>query len=294
VTTLEKLELTDVKTVNKLITDMRLLTTSPNGQLRHTAWEALSILEDAVEQTGKLMPETAAAGTVMGLARNAYRQDQAIKTLNKAIQSGGPVISKDAQGREVLNVKAAVNLVDKLVAKDRYFGGAFSEPQLAALRKDIGGLAGTPAMPKGAGRTITPPTRQADPAMPPVPGNVAVRQLPEPTLPGEPARVTPREKLGARPPFGGAHAGTWGLILGSATAAGVPLTITAPVAAIIGAHATQKQIRWLVANALLDPKRSGIVRAAMDSRGRLDRRLYGVLRESLSPAEKQQYVRETR
>ena len=38
----------------------------------------------------------------------------------------------------------------------------------------------------------------------------------------------------------------------------------------------------------------GLMQAAMDSQGRLDRRGYGVMQATLSPAEKRQYLRETR
>jgi hypothetical protein len=75
---------------------------------------------------------------------------------------------------------------------------------------------------------------------------------------------------------------------------GVPASITATTAAIGAAHVTQRQARWLLSHALLDPKRRGLMQAALDSQGRLDRRVYGVLQATLSPAEKQAMQRETR
>ena len=115
-----------------------------------------------------------------------------------------------------------------------------------------------------------------------------------PDVAPEPVPVTPRQALGERPPFAGPRAGTWGAVLATMTAIGVPAPVVATVAGIGAAHITQRQARWLMAHALLDPKRRAVMQAALDGQMRLNPRVYGALVATLSPEEKTAYQRETR
>jgi hypothetical protein len=172
--TLKGLDSTDVKTVHNLLKKLRPLTASGSGEVRYVAHAAMDILSDAVEQTARIgVPETAAAGKLMAQARKAFRQEKAVETLRRKLRDGGGIVSKDANNNTAVNIKAVMNLVDNLVATDRYFARSFTPAELAQMRKDFAELAGTPAMPK------TRPTR---------PGPEDIKAARQVRIPDEPER----------------------------------------------------------------------------------------------------------
>jgi hypothetical protein len=199
-TTLKTTDNTDVKTVHRMLKDLRPLTSAKNGEVRYVAMRAMDILSDAVEKTADLGIEgTKAAGILMREARKAFRREKAVETLRHHFRDAGPVVSKDAQGRTVVNVKALMNSVDKLAASDPYFRGSFSAQEFQQLKDDIGRFAGTPAMPtKRPVRTA--PEDVAKPKVVTIPEEpVPPTPEPRPTPPGRP-RVPQRPPRPERPP----------------------------------------------------------------------------------------------
>jgi hypothetical protein len=299
----------NVKTIREEMRRLGPLTRSADGNVRGAAKQLYGIYAEALEASP-------VANDLLRSANATFRKEMALQDVQEWLRPGHGVVRMDQQGRETINVGALLTRLEKQVGDDAQFARSFGPDDLQAIRQDFGRLAGTPKMPTSPPRAPRPellpgsapdvPARLREAPTPP--GTPAEVQRPRlealpggagpgrrmPDAPLEPAPVTPRQALGERPAFAGPRTGTWGAILASMTALGVPAPITAVTAALGAAHVTQRQGRWLIAHALLDPRRRGLMQAAMDSQGRLDRRVYGVMQATLSPAEKRQYLRETR
>jgi hypothetical protein len=299
---------TSLTTIREELRRLGPLTRSQDGNVRGAAKQLYGVYADVLEASP-------VANDLLRQANATFRKEMALQDVSEWLRPGHGIVRIDQQGRQTINVGALMTRLEKQISDDSLFRGAFSPDELQALRQDVGRLAGTPRMPtrtpqapqpallpgsapEVAARLRQPPEAPGLPAEVPRPRVEALpggagpgRRMPD--VPTEPSPVTPRQALGERPAFAGPRAGTWGAILASMTAMGVPASITATTAAVGAAHVTQRQARWLLSNALLDPKRRGLMQAAMDSQGRLDRRVYGVMKATLSPAEKRQYLRET-
>jgi hypothetical protein len=308
--TLERAEgSVSVQTIRNELRRLGSLTRSPNGDIRGPAKQLYGLYADALEASP-------AANDLLRQANATFRREMALEDISDWLRPGRGIVRIDQQGRETINVGALLTRLEKHLGDDTLFAKSFTPDDLQALRQDFGRLAGTPRMPTrppqapqpellpGSAPDVSARLRQP-PEPPGVPAEVPrprVEALPGgagpgrrmPDAPPEPAPVTPRQALGERPAFAGPRAGTWGAILATMTAMGVPASITATTAALGAAHVTQRQARWLLSNALLDPKRRGLMQAALDSQGRLDRRVYGVMEAILRPAEQRAYQRETR
>jgi hypothetical protein len=278
---------TSVQTIQQELRRLGPLTRSPNGDIRGPAKQLYGIYADALEASP-------AANDLLRQANATFRKEMALQDVSEWLRPGHGVVRVDNHGRQTINVGALLTKLEKTVGDDALFARSFAPDELQAMRQDFGQLAGTPRMPT---RTLTAP-RPGTPPSPPaeesLPGNIRVKQVPEPTVPGQPAPVTPRQALGERPPFAGPRAGTWGAILATMQAIGVSAPVVATMAGAGAVHVTQRQARWLLANALLDPKRRGLMQAALDGQMRLNPRIYGALVATLSPEEKKAYTRETR
>jgi hypothetical protein len=309
-TSLEKAEgAVSVQTIREELRRLGPLTRSSDGNVRGAAKQLYGVYADALESSP-------VATDLLRQANATFRREMALQDVQEWLRPGHGIVRIDPQGRETLNVGALLTRLEKHLGDDSLFAKSFAPDEVQALRQDVGRLAGTPRMPTQTPPAPRPallpgsapdvPARLQEPPGPPaIPAEIPrprVEALPGgagpgrrgPDIPPEPPPVTPREALGERPAFAGPRAGTWGAILATMTAMGVPASITATTAAIGAAHVTQRQARWLLSHALLDPKRRGLMQAALDSQGRLDRRVYGVLQATLSPAEKQAMQRETR
>lgn len=145
-----------------------------NGNVRYVAGQARTLLEDAMEQSMQGSPDAREGVTMLRAARQAYRREAAVDTLTDMLKKAGPVISDNAAGQEVVNAKAAMNLVDRLSDPQRYrfFAGSFAPEELAQLRTEI----------RGAAQQAKAIPRQV-PIEPPSPPMTGPLELPEPTLP---------------------------------------------------------------------------------------------------------------
>jgi hypothetical protein len=181
---------TTVKEINNLLKDLGPLSSSSSGKVRYAAMQASDALHDAVIRTGRELPETAYAGKVMDQARGAWRREKAVETLSDAFHVGGTVVERDAQGRTVVNVKAALNQLERIMHRNRFFAGSFTPEELTDMRRMVEGLIGTPQIPR---------------QRPPVPQSVQMKDLgapPPPVVPKEvpPPQLMQMKDLGAPPP----------------------------------------------------------------------------------------------
>ena len=154
------------------------LTSAPSGDVRRTASALYGIYSDLLEKT----PSIAEA---IKDANRTFKRTKAVEEINSWSQGGkGSFVTRDAQNRLVLNQTALFNKLDTL-ERNKLFRGAFSDEEWAALRKDVGEFANTPAL----GKDVPRPE--------PVPlGEPAYKTLPEPTR--EPVLGYPKE-LGPEP-----------------------------------------------------------------------------------------------
>jgi hypothetical protein len=298
---------TSFKTIREELRRLGPLTKSQDGNVRGAAKQLYGLYADVLEASP-------IANELLRNANATFRKEMALQDVQEWLRPGHGVVRVDNQGRQTINVGALLTRFEKQVGDDALFRGSFAPDELQALRQDLGRLAGTPTMPRGsmpaaARPELLPgatPNVPASMQQPPTPGAVPREQArPRPEqlpggagpgrrtteTPGEPVPVTPRRQLGPRPKALGTRAGEWGAVLSTLQALGVP---TAPLAVAAAAYVTQKQGRWLLANAMLSEKGQRVLRAAMDTKGTLHPRAYGALVATLSPAEKKAYERETK
>lgn len=280
------------------------LTRSSDGTVRGPAKQLFGIYADALEASP-------VASDLLRQANATFRREMAVQDMTEWLTPGHGVVSRDRFNREKINVAALFTKLDKTIADDPLFRGSFTPDELAALRADVGRVAGTPPMPTRLPRAPAPvPVPQPEllpgaaphvpgrlqqpprePAQVPLPGDVRVQQVPQPSPPPAPEPMTPQQALGARPGVRG-EASTLSNMIIAAHEMGIPRTVTAPLAVARGMQVGAQQSRWLLANALVDPGRRRLMQAAIDGEGIMNPRVYGFLLASLSPAERKAYERE--
>jgi Transglycosylase SLT domain len=274
------------------------LTRNPEGSIRGPAQQLFRGLSTAMEQSAP-----AESVGVLRQANAMWMQEQGIKGFQQALnrRGGGSLISKDAQGREVLNVRKLLNTVEDQSLDLQHWLPA---DQYAALHRDIQGFIGTPAMPTkpvalpgsvpvkvGEPPAIAPPKYTGMEELPtlkgpapdaaPLPGAIDVGRIgprPEATLP----KTVPAEAPPPRPLFtppepteptvqfrgsGKAH------ILGTILLSG-GLGSTAQKVAL-AAYGTEA-VSYAVAKAILNPRARPLMLRAIEQ-GRVPPGLYAIL-----------------
>jgi hypothetical protein len=274
------------------------LTRNPEGSVRGPAQQLFRGLSTAMEQSAP-----AESVGVLRQANTMWMQEQGIKGFQQALnrRGGGSLISKDAQGREVLNVRKLLNTVEDQSLDLQHWLPA---DQYTALHRDIQGFIGTPAMPSkpvplprsvpvkvGEPPVIAPPAYTGMKPLPalqgqppdaaPLPGAIDIGRIgprPEPTLP----TTVPAEAPPSRPSFtppepteptvqfrgsGKAH------IIGTILLSG-GLGSTAQKVAL-AAYGTEA-VSYAVAKAMLNPRARPLMLRAIEQ-GRVPPGLYAIL-----------------
>lgn len=277
-----------VSDIHNLLKDLVPYTSHSNGKIRYAAREAMDALQDAVVQSGDLFTETARAGAMMQQARSAWRKEEALKTLHERLRTGGTLVQRDAEGHVVLNVKNALNAFERLLdpARDRWFAGSFTPEELAAIRRDIEALIGTPSIPRQ--RPVAPKA-----FVPPAVGSPPAASVPTPRQPFEPRPLRALAMTGHEPPgmtpfpevAPVLHAPRWqrlgmDILLGS-SAMGM-LTGHPTAAGAIGLTAAGiDYATYVIAQTLLRPQGRELLARLMSPSGHMSPEAIGVLSSAL-------------
>lgn len=260
ITAMQGLEVTDVRTVSRYLKELTRLARSPNSDVRYAASQAMDLLHDALFETARQLPETRPIANLVTQARTAYRREKAVETLQDILRTSGQAVKLDAEGREVVNVRAAMNALEKELnpprGKRSYFAGAFTPEEQAQLRAEFRSFRGTPDIPR---------TRPVAPVPEPLPGRVA------PDLQPYPAAVEPRLPWNSLKRASGA--------IGASTVAGALSGQLTPGVLAGGAIATVDIGLDALAQLLLTPRGRQLLRWGMQQAGRdtLTRRQLGTL-----------------
>jgi hypothetical protein len=291
----------DIQTIRNELRELGPLTRSSDGNVRGPAKQLYGIYAEAMEASP-------VANDLLRQANATFRREMALQDVQEWLRPGHGIVRIDNQGRQTINVGALMTRLEKQVGDDALFRGSFTPDELASLRRDVGRLAGTPTMPRGGpppgaqpqllpGATQDLPARlqqpPAEPALPKPPSGQRVRAWPEARIPPQPEPVTPQQVLGERPPWKGRTTTLGGMAI-VMNQLGVPSSITTAMTALGAGHLAQQQVRYSIAQALLDPRKRALVLAAIDDNGVLNPRLYGALRAAMTPAEKKAVERESR
>jgi hypothetical protein len=230
------------------------LTRSSDSTLRGAAKQLYGLYAEALETAP-------GAGDLIRQANATFRKEMALQDVADWLRPGNGVVRLDRQGRETLNVGTLLTRLEDALQNDSLFRNSFTPAEQAQLRTQLGQVAGTPAMP-----TRTPRLPREAPA--PEAVSVPWTPPPAPFSPPPPVRPTPLQPPAPPPPAPApVVAGTlpqppWAMAasgLGGATfllsQLGVPAEVTGTIAAVGAARVLARQGRWIIANALLDPKR---------------------------------------
>jgi transglycosylase-like protein with SLT domain len=293
---------TSLTTIREELRRLGPLTRAQDGNVRGAAKQLYGIYADVLEASP-------VANDLLRQANATFRKEMALQDVQEWLRPGHGIVRLDQQGRETINVGALMTRLEKQIGDDAFFARSFAPDELAALRQDMGQLAGTRAMPRGGppapaapvhlpGRVAdlpaglrTPPGPPARPAVPRqelLPGGAGGGPV-RPAMP-EPGPVTPREALGERPRFWPSlpALGGYGALDQIATMLGVPRGV------ILGgrlAWGAGQQGRHLLAQALLSERLRPLVLAAQRGNGTLDPRVYGMIVAAMTPEERQAVAR---
>jgi hypothetical protein len=282
-----------VKQVHEALKDIGPLTRHSNAKVRYASKGVIRELHNAMETAALDFPETEHAQKLLRSANQAWKQEEGVQALQDMLskRGAGSILSRDDQGRYVLNVKALLNRTD-----NEDFLSWFPPAEQERLKADIASLIGTPPLPKQAPplpgpvpvkelgappspvepKAIPPPAQTAPPRLRIPPRRVPETEMPEVVtqpytpLPFEPpAPVEPSVTL----PGPGRLLADIGAGSALRYATGIPgMQVAVPIADVAEA---------LLSKALVSPMLRPLVRQALQPTGHLDPRLWGVLAAAL-------------
>jgi hypothetical protein len=250
---------------------------------KHLVGQIVDGLQDALEKSAKLYPETAKGLDLMKQARGAWRQERAVEELQRVFRTSGPVVTQTASGELKMDVAKLLNTVENLIAGERGFKGSFTSrgglplKDLMDLRQEIKSFIGTPELPKGplsSSKNVPPRVPPPVPTPPPPPTQALLTPGPpyQPPAPVEPTLRPPTLGDLGRRVLGAITAGT----AGGGAVGGWPGAATGALL-VSGALVTADVGEYLISRALLTPKLRPLVLSALKPNGTIDPRVFGVL-----------------